>query len=687
MGDRPSVARWRIAAWVALAVAGALVVLLGWFRIGNLDLGYHIAYGRHFLSTGEIVGSRPDPFLYAPTRHPFVNANWGAQVILALVERAGGAAGLFALRLGLIAVIFAAIGHIVYRQTFRPLAVALAWLLAALAGYERFSLRPELFSYAILTVQLVVLVGGLNKWWRVAALVGLQLLLVNLHSYFLLGVALTLCWAVEAAGRWVYQKWSASLYDTNRPTYLKFALVALGLQCAACCCHPWGVRAAVFPFRTVEYLAQTNAMGGAGAESGAGSWSEISEFRSPFSFWNEPINRYTIDAFAAVLVVAAIGVAIELALLARGFLWPGGNGQRGRWAYIFAIAGFFVVATQMRRNIAPFAFIASPLAVVAIARLFAGRDSAAGSRPTMRRIGLVAAIATIGATGWLLYLVGSGRLYYAERRITRQRGTGYSDVTFPRDAVAWLAGQSQLQPRLYVDYFASSNALLWLPDKFKLYVDTNTFAYPDTTLDEVFRIGLGQAPYGPLFKEQNVNVVMLHCGPDTQLLVRSLVRDDLDWALVYFDRADVIFVRRSVWSHAKVVMANPIAPSKLDTDAWIASATGTKWERALQLGTMANVPISLRWWQKGAALCESAVELAPDYDQAWLQLGTCYANEGITAGNRGDVTTAIERWKKAASCFRRVLDLEPHDKSAAAFLQSIDQQLQKARMMERAIRR
>jgi len=649
--------RQAVAAWAAVALAGALVCTLAWFRIGNLDLGYHIAYGRHFLATGQIVGAEADPFLYAESRRPFVNANWGSQVLFALVERAGGATGLFALRCGLIAAIFAAIGHIAFRQTGEPIAVAVAWLLAAMAGYERFSLRPELVSYAILCIQLVVLVGGVRSAWRVAALVALQLLLVNAHSYFLLGVALTLCWSAEGLARWGLRRWASSLYDTPESAgALRWTLIALGLQVCACFCHPWHVQAAMFPFRTVGYLASSNAMGGSGAVDGAGSWSNISEFQSPFSFFDESINRYTIHAFVVVLVVAAVGAIAAV--------------RRGRWAFVLAIGGFFLVATQMRRNIAPFAFIASPLAVVAIRQVFSrdGVTKGAPKRSTAPlRMALTIAVMIVSAAG--AFLVGTGRWYYAERRITRQRGTGYSDITFPQKAVEWLTAQAALEPRLYVDYFASSNALLWLPADRTIFVDTNTFAYSDTTLSEAFDLGRDLIPHDVFFDREKINVALLRAGPDTRRLIANLTQDDFNWALVYFDENVVIFIRRQIWAHTDVVMANPVSESRLDADAWIATATGTARERALQIGTMVNVPYSLRWWAKAAELCEAAVTLAPDYHEAWLQLGTCQGNLGNAAAKDNDLRGARDHWRAALGSFDRVLALDPSNETARALTQ------------------
>ncbi len=344
--------------------------------------------------------------------------------------------------------------------------------------------------------------------------------------------------------------------------------------------------------------------------------------------------------------------------------------------------GFFIVATQMRRNIAPFAFIATPLAVVAIAEMFK-RDDSKRHKPSMlaARARQITSIMLIVSIVSLLFLIGTGRWYFHERRITRQRGTGYSDVTFPQAAAHWISQQSNLTPELYVDYFASSNALMWLPSRFRLFVDTNTFAYSDITLSEAFDVGLAKLPHNEFFDRNHVNVVMLHCGPDTQLLVRNLMRDELAWVLVYFDKSVVIFIRRGIWAHTDVVLANPMGPQRLDADSWIASATGTDYEQALQLGTMANVPISLRYWSHGASICRKAVELAPDYHEAWLQLGTCHGNLGNSAARLGDLKTAVEMWRDAVACFERVIALDAGDKTAPAMLERTRQLLGEAKAM------
>lgn len=144
----------------ALFASALFVCAISWFQLGSIDLGYHIAYGRHFLDTGKIV--EVDPFIYPEVARPFVNANWGSQVLIAFAERVAGATGLIALRSLLLLFIFGCIAQTIRIETKGPHWIAWAWMLAAIAGYERFTLRPELFSYALMMAQLVILSRGLR---------------------------------------------------------------------------------------------------------------------------------------------------------------------------------------------------------------------------------------------------------------------------------------------------------------------------------------------------------------------------------------------------------------------------------------------------------------------------------------------------------------------------------------------
>lgn len=629
----------------ALLSAGLLVLALSWTKLASIDLGYHLAYGRHFLTTGHLV--EIDPFLYPENAKRFVNANWGSQVLMALVEKAAGAGGLFALDLGLIAVIFGSMAWIVWRQTKSLTAPAGAWLLAAIAGYERFNLRPELFSYACMMLVLMVLTGGMKTWRSVAAVGLIQLAWVNLHSYFLVGILMTGSWLVGSAiGWWKARRRRDDAAALERRVRLLLAVVAV--QIAVAFVNPWFHEGAIFPIKTLAYLRQGQVMGGGPGWSGESAWSMISEFKSPLSFLSEPINARTIHAYLVLLPVAVIAVVICLA--------------GGRFAPALTVILFLVMSIQMRRNIAQFALIASPIAVMA----WVGAASRVGSWPAGRTLRKILSVAAAGLSLWWVYGIVGGRFYYDERRVTREFGTGYCDRVFPMDATRWLASQSSLQPNLYVNYFASSSTLPWLPGRFKLFVDTNTFAYEEPTLATAYKLGMGEIDEKPVFEQHHVNVALLHCGSDTQMLIRKLAMNTAEWALVYFDRHAVVFVRR-IPEHAALIAANQRSEADLDAKEWIASISKPDGQRALDLGLAAGVPLSLAWHHAAIELSQEAVRIAPDYYEGWQYLGVSHGNLGNIAGREKRYGESQQEYGEALKCFDRVLELRPDHAEAKAY--------------------
>ena len=679
---------------VACVAAAVVVSALSWFKLSSLDIGYHLAYGRHLLDTGHIVDR--DPFLYPETAVPFINANWGSQVIMALAERAAGPHGLFALRVLLVAVIFACTGFIARShagtggsadsvspagEPRRSAALWLAWtwLLAAMAGYERFSMRPELFSYAVMAAMLLRLVRGVQTWRAIMVLGLLQLLWVNLHSYFLVGLMLTIAFLTGEAFKWLLSDRhggrpprrggpSEAREEPGGPMRLparrvRWLALALAVQIVVSLINPWHVRGAVFPLRTLQFLHGAEVMGGAAGESAKSAWAEISEFQSPFSFHGQIGSERTIHAYYVLLVVAVLGVVA----LAR----------RRQFGSLLAVLILLAMSTQMRRNIAQFAFAATPLACGAMAAAMPlGRLDR-----TLRRHGrLLLALATIALSAWWVYDIVVGRFYYVERRITREFGTGYSERTFPRAAVQWLAAHGELKPDLFVDYFSSSNTLPWLPSRFKLFVDTNTFACADETLRTAFNLGRGEIDHGEFFRKWGINIVLLHGGPDTQLLVRKMMTDDGEWALAYFDPHAVIFVRR-IPEHLPVIPSAPLSASSLDAKSWVASLTGSSYTKALTLGTMVNVPMSLGWSEPAATLMEEAVRLAPDYFEAWNYFGVCHGNLGNSAARARDYAGAERHWLEAIRCWNRVLALSPGHAESTRYLEATRQRLEMLRQV------
>ncbi len=624
---------------VACMAAAVFALTVGWVQLGSLDTGYHVAYGRQFLDHGEIVDH--DPFLMPEVARPFVNANWGSQVVMAVAERWGGAWGLIVLRTILLGVIFGAVGLIVIRATHSRHWLAWTWLAVAAGAYERFSLRPELFSYALMAVMLAILVRGIRSWRGVALVAALQLAWVNLHSYFLIGLILTGAWLAGDCFTWFRRRRNPADASAIRRR-VRLTAIALGVQVAVCFINPWHYHGFVFPFETLRFLAERHILGG-GPDTDAGSpWSAITEFHSPFAHVDLHMNARTIRVYLVLLVVSSAAVVAAAV--------------RGRLASVLVIVAMAVMSTRMRRNIAQFAIGAVPIASVALAAVLAPVTRRRAVRHVARWASC-AAMVTLSV--WWTAGIVSGRFYYAEERINREFGAGYNERMVPRAATQWLARQPELRPALFVDYFASSNTLLWLPRRFHLLVDTNTFAYDESTLSEVERVGRGQADHRAFFHRWDVNVVLLSAQPNTERLIRALA-GDIDWALVYFDRHTVIFIRRRV-EHVPVIAQNRLHSRDLDPAAWIDAVNGPEAYRALELGTAANVPLSLGWYRAARDLLREVVRIAPDHARSWNNLGKCHAELAKAALRNGRFSDAMAAQESALEAFASALALTPED--------------------------
>src|SRR5690349_1734497 len=76
------------------AATVALVVVAGWLGCVELldsDVWWHLASGRWIVANRGVP--RLDPFSFASADRPWIDLHWGFQVLLWMVYRAGGVAG------------------------------------------------------------------------------------------------------------------------------------------------------------------------------------------------------------------------------------------------------------------------------------------------------------------------------------------------------------------------------------------------------------------------------------------------------------------------------------------------------------------------------------------------------------------------------------------------------------------
>jgi hypothetical protein len=211
---------------VACTLSGIAMLLP---PLSTIDLAYLIRAGEIMLDTGEVL--RVDPFGLATAGGPWLNQQWGSEVVLALVFRAGGWQAMVVLR----ALLFAAISSFVYlacrARGANTRASALLVIGSFLVAFG-LDLRGELLGMALfaLTVWIVSIRHRRPAFiWIVPAIVALW---SNVHGSFFLGPLLL---------------GLAYLEDrSEHPSLARRSLVVGLLSLAAASLNPFGL--AVWPY-------------------------------------------------------------------------------------------------------------------------------------------------------------------------------------------------------------------------------------------------------------------------------------------------------------------------------------------------------------------------------------------------------------------------------------------------------
>ncbi len=168
------------------------------------DLWGHLRFGLEHVRTGQLATS--DPYSYTAGDHPWVNHEWLSEWILGRSYMAWGDQGLLILRAALMLTSLICMGRVFARRHVSVTA-AVAWGMFAIPVLaEFFRLRPQMFTYALMS--LLLLICDTYRPGRARVLCWIPLLIAtwaNLHAGFVAGlgvlgiVAASWCW--RARGR------------------------------------------------------------------------------------------------------------------------------------------------------------------------------------------------------------------------------------------------------------------------------------------------------------------------------------------------------------------------------------------------------------------------------------------------------------------------------------------------------
>lgn len=200
------------------------------------DLGRHLLTGQLILETRSV----PITNLYSYTNpdFPFINTHWLSEVVFFTFHRFFGFDGLLALTVAVALGAFSLVFFSCLRND-NLLSTTAVTLLFLPILFERTEIRPEIFSFLFLAIVVAVLYQNRKRPTRwIFALPLIELLWVNMHISFVLGIAVGGLFLIEAKA-------------TRR-----LAVVFLA-SCLATLINPNGIAGALYPFTVLQNYGYT----------------------------------------------------------------------------------------------------------------------------------------------------------------------------------------------------------------------------------------------------------------------------------------------------------------------------------------------------------------------------------------------------------------------------------------------
>ncbi|MGD8377660.1 MAG: tetratricopeptide repeat protein [Acidobacteriota bacterium] len=505
-------ARPGAAAWTALVALIALYAAFGAFQAYDYDLPLHLITGEQILKDFRAAEENQFSFTYPGYR--WLNDKWLENILVHLVDRLAGPPGLVTARLLLVLLL----GLLLWRtiragagpEAGRGTPVIAALLLAfPFVAYERFTLRPELFSLLGIAALLGILIRdarGPREWLLVG---GLLAVWVNLHGYWF--VAILVLGAFLAGD--LLESWMAGGDRPGDATAARARArhrgLLLGCALAGALISPYPIRLFLNPFMNLIFVFEEQ--GNAGT---------IAELMSPFAA--NVVRNWAIWFF--------YGMAAALLLLAVA------RRRRVRPADVFLVLGFFLMASVSRRNIGMFAVVG-----IAVAGWWLLRPggAAGGGR---RRPAALATAAIAALAMFLAWFVVTDR-FYASDGTSRRTGFSMSRLTYPAGLADFLLRERPPGP--FFNDFASGSYLAYrLFPEYRVFISGNTFKYPPEFFRRYYITSLGREEYREVAADYGLRGFALMYGSgDAMPLARKLFNDP-DYVPVYFDDNALLYVRR-----------------------------------------------------------------------------------------------------------------------------------------------
>jgi hypothetical protein len=216
-------------------------------NVTDPDLWWHLKTGEYIAIHRAVPHT--DPFSYTRAGQPWVTHEWLTDLLLFAVEKFTGFGGLILV----FAAILTSAFFLLYLRCGPNFYVAiLATLYAAFASMPIWGVRPQVLSFLLTSLWLLILERSEHApkllWWTLP----LTLLWVNLHAGFALGLALS---ALFLIGEWIESALGSRPRQNAR---LRTSILILLLDLILVPINPNGLRLFTYPIETLRSTAMQN---------------------------------------------------------------------------------------------------------------------------------------------------------------------------------------------------------------------------------------------------------------------------------------------------------------------------------------------------------------------------------------------------------------------------------------------
>lgn len=487
------------------------------------DLGRHLLLGEIIVQTGTVPKTNLLSYTYPDAS--FINSHWLFEVIAYTIHATSGFDGLLVMTASMGTLAF----FLVFIYALKHTGVAasiLTGLLFLPILFERTDVRPEIFSFLFLSSFITILYRYRTSFTRLVFLLPfLELLWVNTHIYFFLGIVVT--------GLFFLERIVPERKNISRQTKI-LGLVLCSLIVVSLF-NPNGIHGALFPILVHQNYGFP-----------------VMENQSIF-FLERLFNQPSILFFkaAVLLSLTALVIARKQTKLIDWFL-----------VVSFSLAGVLAI-----RNIPLFVFAAFIPLSHALKHVLTTVSDALSRYVIKKHITILQTLMLL-----VLFLVCCSIL----AKLFMYQPAGRGIEVGEAKAVDFMIKQKIKGP-LYNSFDSGSYLAYRLYPQEKVFVDGRAEAYPKEFFEQLY-LPMQTDPklFEEASKQYNFNLLFISHWDQTPWPNRqfSYLLKQTSFAPVYLDDYAIIFVKRTP-EHAEVIKKNEIkkadfqVPATTDTDTLI----------------------------------------------------------------------------------------------------------------------